>query len=374
MSHIDRALLRCSNPLCDYMAHESPDLGTYCCRWCHKCDVLQQRGEVRHGRLCAKKLARFVSGAVRTATREPERPLPIPWSKRRKRSRGPGEPESVDNLLRPKAAGKMASPPQPLPLPFWRQGDSAPVTWARPHGDATDTVSFKAVLIGQNPGPGSPLPIIFYFDVMGSPGCFGGLQLSQLGGLTPSPFVLVAPMTPVGNLVVLDDDESTIRFETQLLCDWMQDLSEQQGVDRDWISAWGFSDGAYALCECLATLRHRLFRSVVLGGLPGVNACWNTTAWSYYLERLEGHVGVENIVCLHHAEDGVNDRHYAQFIVQALNQRQRELLLPDVVFEEAPVGYDSYVQRTLHEASGLLLVLQHRRFRRLPKQSGTHGR
>ena len=60
------------------------------------------------------------------------------------------------------------------------------------------------------------------------------------------------------------------------------------------------------------------------------------TDWSTYLQRLEGHVGVPQIWCLHHAEDGVNDRHFAQFIIGTLNQRQRELALPEPEPEDPP--------------------------------------
>lgn len=242
------------------------------------------------------------------------------------------------------------------PTPFWNDGPRRTLAWRFEDGNI---VEFQAAVVGQPASCDAQLPLIFYFAGLGSRGGLGEVSLATLSSQTPSAFVIVAPIRPKGLWWPVDDDREwgfcDGAFQPTVVGrfgEWMQAISNDPGINRRWISAWGFSAGAYGLSEFFSTgVQVPLFRSLVLGGLHGHGQpdldgvqgskrlqCGDAIVakWEAYIHRIREHPGVPgNLICVHHKQDQKCPWRYTELIIQALNDRQRELGYKPVSLEEA---------------------------------------
>ena len=134
----------------------------------------------------------------------------------------------------------------------------------------------------------------------------------------------------------------------------MEHMARSVGVDRQQVSAWGFSAGAYAVSECLARLPQAVLKNVVVGGLHGhgqpdlqgvagrrrlSNGSTIIDKWNAYIIRLRGHPGVPgHFVCVHHPNAEICPMRYAKLIWHELEARQLELGCPALTIESPPGG------------------------------------
>ena len=166
-------------------------------------------------------------------------------------------------------------PQDSWPVPFWSQPTTGPLSWRGAANVAL--VEFEVELIGTPEAAGALLPLIFCFDGLGAISSWAPLQFGKLADFNLGAFVLVAPLRPVKHLCFLNDANQDWGFLdgdfdptlVEVFWYWMEHMARSVGVDRQQVSAWGFSAGAYAVSECLARLPQAVLRNVVLGVVHG---------------------------------------------------------------------------------------------------------
>jgi len=207
-----------------------------------------------------------------------------------------------------------------------------------------------------------PLPLVIYFEGLGSSGGHQKLSVASFQRSAPRPFVVATPIRPQGLWWVLSDDGEWgwldgdfLPSQVSLIADWVRFLAEQPDIDKDSVSIMGFSAGAYAATELLAHGGVNL-RCVVLGGVHGhgqpdlqgvqgkrLKRDGDTVIrkWEAYMKRLRSHSGASGgIAAVHHPDDRMSPFSYANCIFDVLTTRQLELGYAAVVVD-SNVALDS---------------------------------
>jgi hypothetical protein len=181
------------------------------------------------------------------------------------------------------------------------------------------TVKYDAKLIRPPPPHGKEvdsrlklLPMLVYF---GGFGWEGGLENfehwldNSAWGQLPLEYVLVAPLRPAESWWFLESGtdwgwvDGAFKVEVvDAFLHWLLHLTQDQSIDKLWVSLLGFSAGAYAVLELIARNSRLHFRGVVVGGVHGHGQpdMLNLTGehaqhesdvlgkWRDFLERLHG--------------------------------------------------------------------------------------
>lgn len=238
------------------------------------------------------------------------------------------------------------TPGDELPTPFWRSGVS------RIH--KLSGVRFQAALVEPRNAavlPEDSLPLLYYFSGLGSNGGLTDVNLAALARRAQKPFVIAAPYRRPGTWWVLDDgrepwgfcDGKLLEVELQSLTQWMRSLARQPGIDPSFLSAFGFSAGAYALTE-LICVRHgplpQLSGLATAGlhghgqpDLDGIDGAKRlkygadiVTKWDQYINRVHMHDdSPEMMLNVHNLEDALCPWQYTQLIIDALDVRRHQL-------------------------------------------------
>jgi len=202
----------------------------------------------------------------------------------------------------------------------------------------------------------SAMPLIVYFEGLGSSGGLSEIDVGRLATLTGTPFVVAAPFRSKGMWWVLDDASEWGFLDGDLqvgvvdaLLAWILWMSEDRCIDRNWVSLVGISAGAYAVTELVARNRGTVkLRAVVFCGIHGhgqsdLQGVQGKRAhgakgeavvqkWHDYIDRLATHTSPPQIMlAAHHPEDAICPWVYAHKILLALSQQRRELGLQSQV-------------------------------------------
>ena len=170
---------------------------------------------------------------------------------------------------------------------------------------------------------------------------------SQFALVASEPFVLVVPARPKNAWWFIKgmSEYSWITGEFQQervisFANWMAYLAGKDCVDSKRVGIFGFSAGAYAIVEILAQCSTPL-SGVGLGGIhghgqldladiPKVHHIGAAAKFGAFLHRLSQHQGVPWIEATHCVDDLESRWEDATRIFSALNERQRQLGLPEV--------------------------------------------
>ena len=196
---------------------------------------------------------------------------------------------------------------------------------------------------------GEKLPLVIWFAGLGQQG-FDGLPPDALEPQAPGPFLMLAPRRKKGTSWFITGDRPWAwldgdydRQELDRIVAWIGAMSRRSDVDPRMVSLIGFSAGAYAATEILASGRVRIHSLIVGGvhghgqpdleGIQGAKRLLQSAAiyekWKKYLERLGCHQGVHgHIGFCHHPKDTLSPIRYAKAIYDAVNDRQEALGCP----------------------------------------------
>lgn len=208
----------------------------------------------------------------------------------------------------------------------------------------------------------------------------GEIEPQALSQLATKAFVLVTPLRPLGYWWTIEGDsdwsyvDGLFQHEkAEELAEWLQELAQDPAIDSERVSLLGFSAGAYAITELLATCLFRPFVAV-LGGVHGhgqpdmKNIVGKRKAkeeeilekWDAYIERVRHHGGATGgILGAHNQGDAHSSHEYAQHIYNALIEGQEEHQLEArVKCELVPLDCESkkkggrcshnYIKNTFH--------------------------
>lgn len=194
------------------------------------------------------------------------------------------------------------------------------------------------------------LPIAFFFAGLGeTPKDTIDFRYADFAAIAPEPFVLVVAGRQPGRWWFIDDDgawgwiQGKFRPEAvELVGSWMQALAGRPGLNMSRVGLFGFSAGAYAAAELLASRSHDLqFAGVGFGGvhghgqsdldgLPQRRQEGVLEKFESFLGRLVCHKGAPWIEATHSQSDWQSRWQDASSIFGALTERQDELGLPAV--------------------------------------------
>lgn len=226
-------------------------------------------------------------------------------------------------------------------------------TWQDP--DGCGAVRFRATLVdpalrrsSSRGGADVCFPIAFFFTGLGDKAADAVIaKYEEWAAVAPEPFLLVAPERPAGSWWFIDSDSHWGWVEGGLDGEllgmfgrWMADVVALPGVDAGRVGIFGFSAGAYATVELLAS-GCLGFSGVGLGGvhghgqpdlsdIPAKRARGVVEKFAAFLERLAQHGGAPWIEATHAPGDQQSRWEDASQIVAVLSQRQLELDLPEV--------------------------------------------
>lgn len=264
---------------------------------------------------------------------------------------------------------------------FWAS-PAQPLSWTEPCGEddalfgGASIVEFHAALIvpgaeappagdGEglervaSPAGAAPegLPIAFFFPGLGmraEDAIVGGYR--DWAAVATEPFILVAAERQPGRWWFIDDDtpwgwlSGDFRPETvRLTSAWIDDLSTRQGIDPGRVAIFGFSAGAYAVAELLASGRLPELSGVGIGGVHGHGQAHVDTLsakrsegvidkFLAFVHRLSGHSGARWIEATHADSDQCSRWEDAAPILAVIDERQRELSLPGVAVRVLDAG------------------------------------
>lgn len=225
---------------------------------------------------------------------------------------------------------------------LWSQVTSPVLDWVDP---TTQTVvKFHAKLICPigSPVP-DKVPVAVYFHGMGETATCVMSMRSQWLQVAPEPFVLLAPQKQKHGWWFLDSDTYYGWVDGKLkedlvgvYCRWLKYVAEIPGSDAERIGLFGWSGGAYAITELLASSECIQVTGASLAGvhghgqkdisdLPPHLKGVAVQKFTNFLQRLGEHQGVPFLEATHATEDKESKFVNAQEIFKVLSERNEEL-------------------------------------------------
>lgn len=216
----------------------------------------------------------------------------------------------------------------------------------------------------EDGGPEEGLPVAFFFTGLGEQAQTALLsRYRDFAAVAPEPFVLVTAARQPGRWWFIDDEsywgwiQGEFRPEAaELVSAWMTELASRPGLDPRRVGLFGFSAGAYAVVELLATSNCVPLSGVGLGGVhghgqadlrdvPAKRSKGVVEKFEAFLDRLGKHSGVPWIEATHSHSDMLSRWEDASRILGTITARQLELGLAEVSVrvldpehQDSPVG------------------------------------
>lgn len=169
------------------------------------------------------------------------------------------------------------------PEPFSSGGPGKVITWAGKgaQGSASSGICFEATLVEPTGSDRQPLPsilpLVIYFAGLGSDDPFQALKPSELAQHASVPFVLAVPLRPKGQWWTISNDGhwgwcdgDFLPDQAELFSEWIKCLARKAGIDKSRVSVFGFSAGAHAATEIIASERGN--PGIFMFVLGGVNS------------------------------------------------------------------------------------------------------